>query len=143
MSSMGAVITSSQASYGETNFKDLGETNTYKYDQGADIPGPLTTVAWAYNSQTKAKIVLIGDSDFVSNGQVMTGGNGVLFTDSMSWLSGLSTQISFAPQMYNVGVPLMFVSGQTLDLVTFLTVILLPGAVLVTGLGVWLRRVRR
>ncbi len=139
----GAVITSSQASYGETNFKDLGETNTYHFDQGADLPGPLTTVAWAYNSQTKAKIVLIGDSDFVSNGQVMTGGNGVLFTDSMSWLSGLSTRISFAPQMYNVGVPLMFVSAQTLDLVAFLTVILLPGAVLVTGLGIWLRRVRR
>ena len=139
----GQVITSSQASYGETNFKDLGETNTFHYDQGADIPGPLTTVAWAYNSQTKAKIVLVGDSDFVSNSQVLTGGNGVLFTDSMSWLSGLSTQISFAPQFYNVGVPLMFISAQTLNLVTFLTVILLPGAVLVTGLAIWLRRVRR
>jgi hypothetical protein len=139
----GTVITSSQASYGETNLKDLGETNTYKYDQGTDLPGPLTTVAWAYNSQTKAKIVLVGDSDYVSNSQVMTGGNGVLFTDSMSWLSGLATQISFAPQMYSVGVPLMNVSGQTLNLVAFLTVILLPGAVLVTGLAVWLRRVRR
>ena len=61
----------------------------------------------------------------------------------MAWLTGLGDKISFAPQAFNVGVPLIFVSTQTLDLITFLTVILLPGAVLVTGLAVWLRRVRR
>ena len=139
----GQVILSSQQSYGETDLKALGETNTFHFDQGTDITGPLTMVAWATNKQTNAKIVLIGDSDYVSNGQVMNGGNGVLFTDSMSWLSGLGDQIRFAPQMYTVGVPMMFVSAQTLDLIAFLTVILLPGGVLVTGLAIWFRRVRR
>ena len=139
----GQVITSSQQSYGETDLKDLGETNTFHFDQGTDLTGPLTTVAWAANKQTNAKLVLIGDSDYVTNGQVLNGGNGVLFTDSMSWLSGLSDQIRFAPQMYSVGVPLMFMSAQQLDLIAFLTVILLPGAVLASGLAVWLRRVRR
>ena len=82
---------------------------------------------------TKAKVVLVGDSDYVSNGQVLSGGNGVLFTDSMAWLTGLGNKISFAPQMYGVGMPLILVSQQTLDLIRFLTVILLPGAVLVAG----------
>ncbi len=139
----GEVILSSDQSYGETDLKTLGETNTYHYDQGKDLPGPLPLVVWASNKQTQAKIVLIGDSDFVSNGSVSIQGNGVLFTDSMAWLSGLGQQIAFAPQMYGVGVPLMFVSSQTLDLITFLTTILLPGVVLVMGLGIWLRRSRR
>ncbi len=139
----GQVIVSSQQSYGETDLKSLGETNTFHYDPGVDLPGPLATVAWASNHQTGAKIVLVGDSDYVSNGYVMSGGNGILFTDSMAWLTGMGSRIRFAPQMYGVGMPLIFVSQQTLNLIAFVTVILMPGIVLITGLGVWLRRSRR
>ncbi|MFN8448545.1 MAG: Gldg family protein [Anaerolineae bacterium] len=139
----GQVILSSEQSYGETDLRTLGETNTYGYDAGVDVPGPLTTVVWSSNLVTNARIVLIGDSDFVSNGLVMTGGNGVLFTDSMSWLTGLGEKITFSPQLYGVGSPLIFVSTQTLDLITFLTVFLLPGAVLATGVAIWMRRTRR
>ncbi len=139
----GQVVLSSDQSFGETNLRALGETNSFSYDDGSDLRGPLPTVAWATNLTTNAKIVLIGDSDFVSNGLVLTGGNAVLFTDSMSWLTGLNDEIRFQPQLYGVGVPLIFVSTQTLNWITFLTVILLPGAVLAAGLAVWLRRARR
>ena len=140
----GRVIMSSTASYGETDLAMLGATNRYAYDDGQDVPGPLTTVVWAYNQQTQAKIVLLGDSDFATNGLVASPvGNGVLFTDSLSWLSGLSDRIQFAPQAYAASLPLIFVSQQQLDLITFVTIILLPGATLVTGLAIWTRRVRR
>jgi hypothetical protein len=139
----GQVILSSEQSFGETDLTTLGETNTYRYDEGADLPGPLSTVVWSTNLATNAKIVLIGDSDFVTNGLVMTGGNGVLFTDSMTWLTGMSESISFSPQMFGVNLPLIFVSPQTLNWITFLTIILLPGGVLVVGLAIWLRRARR
>lgn len=140
----GRVIMSSPASYGETNLETLGATNRYAYDEGEDIPGPLTTVVWAYNQRTQAKIVLVGDSDFATNGLVQSPvGNGILFTDSLSWLSGLSERISFAPQAYAASLPLIFVSQQQLDVITFVTIILLPGATLVTGLAIWARRVRR
>lgn len=139
----GRVIMSSEQSFGETDLTLLGETNTYHYDPAADLLGPLTTVVWATNQQTNAKIVLIGDSDFLTNGLVLTGGNGILFTDSMAWLTGLGAEIEFAPQFYGVGMPLIFVSTQTLNLITFLTVILLPGALLVAGVAIWMRRARR
>jgi hypothetical protein len=35
------------------------------------------------------------------------------------------------------------VSGQQLDLIAFITVILMPGLVLVIGLAIWQRRVRQ
>jgi len=138
----GKVIMTSPQSYGETDLKTLGETETYKYDQGVDIPGPLSTVAWAYNRTTGAKVLLIGDSDFATNSLVKTGGNGILFTDGLSWLTGFSDRINFAPQAYGTGSPVIFVDGQTLDVISFITVILLPGVVFAIGLGIWIRRVR-
>ncbi len=138
----GRVILSSQNSFGETNFQALAETNTFRYDQGQDIQGPLTTVAWANSHETDARIVLIGDADFVTNGMVGAGGNGILFTDSITWLTRFSEQIEFQPQAFTTGLPMIFVSTQTLDVIAFITVILMPGLVLLIGLAVWLRRQR-
>jgi hypothetical protein len=138
----GRVVMSSDSSYGETNLRLLGETNTYQPDE-ADIPGPLTTVAWAWDQSTNGRVLLVGDSDFVTNGLVMTGGNGILFTDGLSWLTGLGEEIQFGIQAYSVGLPLVFIDTQTLDLVAFVTVVLMPGLVLVAGFVVWLKRVRQ
>lgn len=139
----GRVILSSEASYGETDFVRLAETNTYQYDEGQDVPGPHATVVWATDLETRARIVLVGDSDFVANGQVLAGGNGILFTDALSWLSGLSEQVTFAPQAIGVGLPLIFVSTQTLNLIALITIVILPGAALLTGIVIWARRARR
>lgn len=138
----GRVVMSSPNSYGETNFQALAETNTFRYDEGQDIQGPFTTVAWANSHDTNARIVLIGDADFVTNSMVGTGGNGVLFTDSLVWLTRFSENIDFQPQAFTTGLPMIFVSTQTLDVIAFITVILMPGLVLLLGLAVWLRRQR-
>lgn len=138
----GRVIMSSPNSYGETNFRALAETNTFQYDAGQDVPGPLTTVAWANLQQTNGRIVLIGDSDFVTNGLVGTGGNSILFTDAITWLTRFDERINFKPQAFVTGIPMIFVGTETLDLIAFITVILMPGLVLLAGLAVWLRRQR-
>jgi hypothetical protein len=139
----GRVIMSSEQSFGETNLKTLSETDTYQFDNGQDIQGPLTTVAYAYNNESGAKILLIGDSDFVTNSLVLSGGNSILFTDGLSWLTGFGDRINFAPTAYNTGLPFMFVSGQQLDLIAFVTVILMPGIVLLAAFAVWMRRARQ
>ncbi|MEP6987422.1 MAG: hypothetical protein ABI970_17590, partial [Chloroflexota bacterium] len=70
------------------------------------------------------------------------GGNGILFTDGLSWLTGFTDKVSFSPQAYATSLPVVFVDGPTLDLISFLTVILLPGLVFAIGLGIWIRRIR-
>ncbi|MEO8610302.1 MAG: GldG family protein [Chloroflexota bacterium] len=139
----GRVVMTSPQSYAETDLKTLSETNTYQYDAGKDIQGPLTLVAYAYNQKTQGRIVLIGDSDFATNSLVLSGGNSILFTDALSWLTGFGERINFAPQAYNTGLPFIFISGQQLDIVAFITVILMPGIVLVAGIVVWQRRTRQ
>ncbi|HLV34087.1 MAG TPA: Gldg family protein [Spirillospora sp.] len=140
----GRVIMSSPDSYGETNFRALMETNSFAPDPEVDPPGPLTSVAWAWDETTNAKIILVGDADFVTNGFVSSAlGNAVLFTDGIAWLTGLNERVSFAPQAFVTAPPLIFVSTQTLDVIAFLTVILMPGLLLISGLVIWSWRMRQ
>jgi ABC-type uncharacterized transport system involved in gliding motility auxiliary subunit len=141
--SNGRVIMSSASSYGETDLKTLAQTNTYQYDKDKDLPGPLTTVAWAWNQQTDAKILLVGDADFVTNGQVSSPlGNSILFTDGLAWMTGFGAKVKFSPKAFTT-TPLLFVSGQVLDEIAFVTIIVMPGVVFLAGLIVWMRRSRR
>lgn len=140
----GQITLSSTISYGETDLRSLGDTNTYNFDPTVDLRPPLTTVVWAWDQQTNAKILMVGDSNFASNGSVLAAsGNGVLFTDGIAWLTGMEEQIRFGIQGYSVGVPLIFVDAGTLNLISFGTILLLPGIVLVIGLALWARRARR
>ena len=139
----GRVIMTTTSGWGETDLAALGATNTYQFDAASDIAGPVSTVVWSSNLTNDSRIVLIGDSDFVTNGQVLNGGNGILFTDSLVWISHYGEQIEFAPQAFAAGLPTVFVSQQQIDFVVFLTVLLMPAAVLVAGLSVWGRRTRR
>ncbi len=141
----GRLFMSSEQSYGETNWLALGQTNTYQYDASSDVPGPQSLVVWSWNQATDARIILVGDSDFVSNGQVLLpsiGGNGILFTNATSWLSGLNERITFGSQNFAVSMP-VFVDVPTRQFIRFAVVILLPGIVLVTGIAIYARRVRR
>jgi hypothetical protein len=140
----GRVIVSSADSYGETDIRGLMETNAYAPEEGLDLPGPLTSAAWAWDQATNAKILLVGDADFVTNGFIGgSQGNAILFTDGVAWLTGFNEQVNFSPQAFVSAPPLIFISTQTLDLIAFVTVILMPGLVLVGGFTIWTRRMRR
>jgi hypothetical protein len=139
----GQLVFSSNSSYGETDLDALANTNTYKYDDGVDIQGPLTEIAWASNNNNQSRIVLVGDSDFVSNGLVQTQGNAVFFTDALAWLTGYNQRINFGSQAYFYNLPLITIDRPTLDRIAFVTIILVPGLVLISGLVVTSRRARR
>lgn len=140
----GRILSSSPISYGETDTTRLMESNAYAFDVDSDIPGPLDIAVWAWDQNNNTRILLVGDGDFITNGFVTSAiGNAVLFTDGIGWLTGMSESISFTPQAVTVGLPLVFVSTQTLDFIAFLTIILMPGLMLVIGAAIWLRRARR
>ncbi len=142
--SNGSAIRSSENSYGETDVTTLAQSNTYTYDDGVDIPGPLTTVAWARNEANGANIVLVGDSDFLTNGQVGTPpGNASLFADSLLWMTGAGAAVTFSFETTVTGQPLIFVDSRTLDFIVVITILVMPGITLALGAIVWLRRMRR
>lgn len=139
----GMVIATSPESYGETNLTDLGQSETYSFDINDDIAGPLNVAAWANNTETGAKVILVGDSSFISNGFVTNPqGNGILFTDGITWLTGFGESVIFTPQGRTTNLPAVFISVQDLDTIALITLIL-PGLMLAAGFTVRWARARR
>jgi hypothetical protein len=137
----GRVIDTSEASWAETDFTSLVEREAYAFDEGVDMRGPLTTVAWAYNPSTEASILLVGDGDFAMNRQAVSpSGNTYLFMDGiLSWLTDYSQEVTFAPQAYLT--PPLFAAPETLNLFIFVSLVLMPGGMLaLAGVFAWRRR---
>ena len=140
----GRVIDTSPFSWAETNFAALARQNEYVFDEGQDVQGPLNTVAWAFDPDTDAKIVLIGDSDFATNAQIESpAGNATLLLDSTGWMTGFNEEVRFKIQQITTGLPILFVGGPMLDIIAFITIILIPGIMLVAAISIQLRRIRR
>lgn len=140
----GQVLATSPISYGETDLQRLATTNEFTFNADEDIQGPLTIVAWAWDQNTNGKVLLVGDSDFLTNGYITSAmGNAILFTDGLSWLTELNKTIAFAPQQFSSGLPLIVINAQMRDMIAIFTTLIMPGLTLVIGLGVWARRNRR
>lgn len=140
----GLLIAASPASYAELDLETLIRANQTSFDINEDVAGPMNTAAWADNPDTGARIVLIGDDDFATNRYVGSPvGNSILLTNAITWLTGFSERVVFEPQGRATGIPTIFVTGQQLDQISFVTVVLLPGLVVLAGMGVWYWRARR
>ncbi|MCA9886956.1 MAG: Gldg family protein [Anaerolineae bacterium] len=140
----GRVIMSSPESWGERDWNSLFQQNNFTFDSSeGDVRDQFTTVAWAYDDATDAKVVLVGDGDFLTNGRVQSPqGNATLFLDSIGWMTGFTEEVQFQPRSYNT-TPVIFVGGQMLDTIAFFTIVVMPGSLLLIALAIWLRRTRQ
>ncbi len=139
----GSVILTSPFSWAESDLDRLIRDNQWEYNDGEDIQGPVTTVAWANDQDTGSKLVLVGDTDFITNGRILSPqGNSILFFDSIGWMTGFTEEVSFEPQILATGLPILFIDVQTIDLIAFATSILMPGIMLVFAIAIWGKRLR-
>jgi ABC-type uncharacterized transport system involved in gliding motility auxiliary subunit len=85
-----------------------------------------------------ARVAVIGDSDFAKNRYYFMSGNGNFFLNIVNWLTEEADLISIQPRTQ---VPRTIQLAPSQGRLLFLTsVVILPLAVLLIGLSVWLRR---
>jgi ABC-type uncharacterized transport system involved in gliding motility auxiliary subunit len=110
-----------------------------------DTPGPVTLAAsiesspmfGGTGSSSKTRIVMIGDSDFATNGAMEIPGNGQLFLNAVNWLAEEEMLIAIGPKdTWRQPVALTDI-GSNLIIFTIVAVVL---AVVVVGLAVWVVR---
>ncbi len=143
-----ALLTTSDASWGETDFSSVTNQSA-KYDDGKDVKGPLTLAYAVENPGDKAaRLVVVGNSSFIANGilnarlsaggQAIQSGNGQLFVNMVSWLAGQESLIQIPPKSPS-SHPLFLTATENAFLAVS-SVLMLPGAILIIGLLVWMRR---
>jgi gliding motility-associatede transport system auxiliary component len=131
-------------SWADTGLKELSSSqpNVQFNPADGDIKGPINLAVAVENSDTKARLVVFGNSEFVSdNGLNMMGGqvgNADIFLNAVNWAAEEETLISVRSKPPTNRQ--IFLTGEQLRLVFLSTVVLLPLAVIAAGVAVWWRR---
>ncbi len=136
-----ALFATSDASWGETNFDSIKNQNP-QFDPNTDAKGPLDLAYAVEGSGDKpARLVVIGNSSFVTAGtlrSIQGGANALLFGNSLHWLASQENLIAIPPKPQAQNS--IFLTGEQSIFVALSTVVLLPGAILLIGAWVWWRR---
>jgi ABC-type uncharacterized transport system involved in gliding motility auxiliary subunit len=99
-----------------------------KKPEEASVPEP----------KKEGRLAVFGDSDFASNRYYGLSGNGNLFLNAVNWLTEESDLISIQPKTSSPRT-VQFTPSQG-RLIFFVSVVILPLAILILGISVWLRR---
>lgn len=132
-----AILKTSDGSYAKDKITPGQEP---KYEQGKDQKGPLTLGAAASKSVNgkEARLVVIGDSDFASNGVFRVQRNGDLFLNSVNWLAEEEDLISIRPK--SSASRSVDMSASQYRTFFLLSVALIPLAVIGSGFYIWWKR---
>jgi ABC-type uncharacterized transport system involved in gliding motility auxiliary subunit len=155
-------LQTAQRSWSETTMAQLDQENVDKLapetDKG-DTTGPVTIgMAVAVPNKTpeppkpaegsapeppppaamETRVAAIGDSDFASNAYLGVEGNRDLFMNTLSWLAQQENLISIRPR--EAGDRRLTLTAAQTTLMFWLSIVVIPGAVLGTGVYTWWRR---
>ena len=122
------------------------DSGVASFDASADQAGPLT-LAMALEREhpdpTRAgtqRVVVVGDGDFLSNAYVGNGGNLALGTTLVNWL--MTDEDVFQVPVREAPDRFLTLTKTHALVIGFSSLFGIPGAFLITGLGVWWKRRR-
>lgn len=133
-----SLLTTSESSWGETEIKAGVQP---KLDEGTDTKGPVNIGVVGSKSlgeNKEARLVVIGDSDFASDGAIRAQRNGDLFLNSINWLAQDEDLIAIRPK--NTTSRSVTMSEGQQRMFFWFSVALLPLLVMGTGAYVWWKR---
>jgi len=130
---------STSAAYAKTNLQDVLDNKIDKAD--GDASGPFVLAASAENTQTHARVILLGstslgDDTYASFQNI---DNLSVTFNSLIWATNFNdyfTQITVQQQQRPQDQPI-FADAQSLRNINFITIVILPFGVLAIGVLVW------
>jgi len=130
------LLKTSDESFAKTDYKD----GRAEFTSGKDKRGPITiAVAGTKMAGDKeSRLLVVGDSDFAADAYVENVRNGDLFLNSINWLAQDEELISIRPRSPTDRKITM--TGSQRNMLFWLTVIFMPGAVIGSGIYIWWKR---
>ncbi len=130
------VMTSPQA-WGETDFNGLA-AGVAEPTEGLDANGPLAIGSSLENTATGARLVVFGDTDFLSNLLVLQNGNSILMTNAFNWLADDELSVELTPRESVTRE--LTISQTQLGLIQLVVLLLTPAIAAIIGFTVWFSR---
>jgi gliding motility-associatede transport system auxiliary component len=132
----------------ETTSEGWGETALGKLDavqkDAQDVSGPVTIALAVGPADEKkagektARLVVIGNSRFLTNGSLSNAGNANLFLNVIHWLTGQEKQVGIAPKTPEQAS--LALTRSQVNRIGLFAVAGMPLAVVLLGVWVWFRR---
>jgi ABC-type uncharacterized transport system involved in gliding motility auxiliary subunit len=139
------IAQSTPRAWGETDIAQLSK-GAVQFNSGTDRQGPMNVVvavegkAKGSTATRATRIVIFGSSSFVANAYARSGANSDLFLNSASWAFEEENLISIRAKEDRAGrLELSQKQGQTIFI---LTVIIIPLAIAIAGIVIWVLRRR-
>jgi ABC-type uncharacterized transport system involved in gliding motility auxiliary subunit len=136
------LIVTSADGWGESDIDAILARSPIDKDD-KDTPGPVSLGVAAQSETDKEngwRLVVIGDSDFASNGQVANAGNLNLALNAVNWLAKREQALGIAPRAPEQVQ--LYMSASQMRMVALVSLVGLPLAAIVAGVFVWWRRRR-
>jgi ABC-type uncharacterized transport system involved in gliding motility auxiliary subunit len=137
------LFASSPQSIGKVNLRKVAanpnDPSNLKLEQG-DLQGPLWMAAALEDTGKNSRMIVIGDSDWVYNDAITQFDGGLLWTNMIDWLTRYLANVEVQPVTKQI--PLI-VDQASLNVVIVISLVILPGLVLLAGGLVWWDRSRR
>ncbi len=155
MGTVTTLVETSAQGWGETDLSQLLRGEPVDPGQ-SDTPGPVAvglavehaakgleeadadTTDSLKAETTGTRLVVLGDSDFLSDTEFANAGNSVLAVNAFNWLAAQEQALGIPPRA--VDQSSLYLSGAQMQLILFLILIVMPGAAIAAGILVWRRR---
>ena len=155
MGTVTTLIETSAEGWGETDLSQLIRGEAVDPGQ-SDTPGPVAVgLAVEYPPENPeeidddtsdesapdapgTRVVVLGDSDFLSDSEIANAGNSVLAINAFNWLAAQEHALGIPPRP--VTQSSMYLTGSQMQMILFLILVVMPGAAIAAGILVWRRR---
>jgi ABC-type uncharacterized transport system involved in gliding motility auxiliary subunit len=142
-----ALVQTSDEGWGETNLGMLLRGDPVALDE-ADNPGPAVVGVAVEEAATgmeaedadpaEYRLVVFGDSDFLTDIDISNAGNAILAANAFNWLAAREDLVGIPPR--DVEQVSLFLSQQQMRNLLLLVLVAMPGAAIIAGILVWRRR---
>jgi len=151
------LVETSDDGWGESDLGMLLRGDPVVFDEGVDTEGPVAVAVAVESAAEPAvddadneaaslpdddtyRLVVFGDSDFMTDANIDNAGNEILALNAFNWLAARDHSLGIPPR--DVGELGFFIGQRQLRIILVVVLLVMPGAAIAAGVMVWRRRRR-
>lgn len=129
------LATTTRRGWGETET----DKDTFKFNEGEDVEGPVSVAVAVENKKTGMRLVVVGDSDFFTNREIVNGANRDFFLNCVNWLVKREFLVAIGAKTIKE-MRRLDLNALQLWAVTIMVMVVVPLMAVIAGLIVYWRR---